>query len=288
MNYSKHYDRLINRAKNRNITGYTEKHHIIPRCMGGEDKGENLVRLTAREHFIAHLLLWKMYPNSKGLINAVQIMCVHSSGNRVNNRMYSWLKKKFSEEMSSKQCGKNNSQYGTMWIYNIERMESIKIDKSDFAEYNSNGWLKGRKMSFDFIQKLECDKIHFEKLRDEYEISGLSLHEFCIKNNISEQSLVKNWNKHRILYKKTYKTYQRKHEAYSHKGSNNSQYGTKYIHNDFLKEQKRVKRSEIEKYIVDGWKLGQLYLVCDKCNKRLPYIKYKNHKCELAQSGRAT
>lgn len=39
--------------------GYTEKHHIVPRSMGGTDDKENLVILTAREHYIAHLLLTK-------------------------------------------------------------------------------------------------------------------------------------------------------------------------------------------------------------------------------------
>jgi len=59
--YTECYYNLVNNALNRGkISGYTEKHHIIPRCMGGSDDKDNLVVFTAREHFIAHWLLTKM------------------------------------------------------------------------------------------------------------------------------------------------------------------------------------------------------------------------------------
>ena len=60
MNYQKIYNKLINRAKNRNIMGYVEKHHIIPKCLGGEDCKTNLVNLTPEEHYLAHQLLVKI------------------------------------------------------------------------------------------------------------------------------------------------------------------------------------------------------------------------------------
>ena len=74
MNYQLHYDKLINRARNRKLEGYIEKHHIKPRCMGGDSSIWNIVSLTAEEHFIAHLLLVKIYPNHIGLITAVTLM----------------------------------------------------------------------------------------------------------------------------------------------------------------------------------------------------------------------
>lgn len=43
-----------------NQTGYTEKHHIIPKSLGGDNSKENIVRLTAKEHFVCHRLLCKM------------------------------------------------------------------------------------------------------------------------------------------------------------------------------------------------------------------------------------
>ena len=54
MNYKKHYDALIVRSKIRILTGYTEKHHILPKCMGGDNSKHNIVRLTPEEHYVAH------------------------------------------------------------------------------------------------------------------------------------------------------------------------------------------------------------------------------------------
>ena len=67
MNYTLHYNALIaKRIKTpANTTHtYTEIHHAIPKCMGGTDDETNLVCLTAREHYMAHVLLCKIYPNN--------------------------------------------------------------------------------------------------------------------------------------------------------------------------------------------------------------------------------
>ncbi len=54
------YFRLMQKARVRKPDGYSERHHVIPKSLGGKDTIENVVRLTAREHYIAHLLLCKM------------------------------------------------------------------------------------------------------------------------------------------------------------------------------------------------------------------------------------
>ena len=58
--YTKIYYKITSNAKQRISDGYTELHHIIPQSMGGSNDKENLVELTAREHFICHWLLIKM------------------------------------------------------------------------------------------------------------------------------------------------------------------------------------------------------------------------------------
>jgi hypothetical protein len=70
MNYQLIYTQLINRGKTRELTGYKECHHIIPKCIGGNDNPDNLVYLTAREHFIAHKLLCEIHPDSDKLLYA--------------------------------------------------------------------------------------------------------------------------------------------------------------------------------------------------------------------------
>ena len=97
MNYEKVYYRIIERAKSRILEGYVEKHHIIPRCMGGSDEDGNIVALTAREHFICHRLLVKMHPANKGLHLAVYFMSNTRKGLRVSARTYTELREGASE-----------------------------------------------------------------------------------------------------------------------------------------------------------------------------------------------
>ena len=84
MDYEKIYYSIINKAKNRMLNEYMEKHHIVPRSLGGNNKKENIVSLTAREHFICHWLLWK-FTKGKNKIkmgHAFGMMRYHNSTNR--------------------------------------------------------------------------------------------------------------------------------------------------------------------------------------------------------------
>lgn len=60
--YSSWYFSIIANAQARllPLTTYTEKHHIIPKSLGGNNKKENIAALTAKEHLICHLLLIRM------------------------------------------------------------------------------------------------------------------------------------------------------------------------------------------------------------------------------------
>lgn len=71
MDYQRIYNKLIykvrqeNRSKGQGI--YYEKHHIIPKCIGGSNEKHNLILLAAREHFIAHKILCRIYPHESKL-----------------------------------------------------------------------------------------------------------------------------------------------------------------------------------------------------------------------------
>jgi len=102
MNYQKIYNSLIERGKTRGLNKkkldyYTEQHHILPKCMNGDNNKDNLVLLTAEEHFVAHQLLVKIYPNNENLIFACQLMTIaipEIREYRSKNKFYSWIKNK--------------------------------------------------------------------------------------------------------------------------------------------------------------------------------------------------
>jgi len=140
MNYTKIYNTLIERARNRGIDGYFEKHHIVPRCLGGTDDKDNIVALTPEEHYVSHQLLVKMYPNEKSLAWAAVRMTHHSTNNRTNNKLYGWLKRRHSE-YSKTRVGDKNPSYGKHWFHNPDTGESVKTEPHN----KPDGWLKGKR-----------------------------------------------------------------------------------------------------------------------------------------------
>lgn len=97
MNYDKIYTDLIKHRKMLpKIEGvYYEKHHIVPRCLGGNNKKDNLIYLTASDHFVAHLLLAKIHGGK--LWFAAQAMSFMSDKRKIKHRR--------SFETIRKQCG---------------------------------------------------------------------------------------------------------------------------------------------------------------------------------------
>lgn len=92
MDYTKIYESVIDIARHRKLDCYVEKHHVLPKCIGGEN-GEQ-VELTAREHFIAHQLLAKMHPKEHGLIFSAYKMANAKDG-RANSKDYAWLRERY-------------------------------------------------------------------------------------------------------------------------------------------------------------------------------------------------
>lgn len=99
MNYTKIYEDLVEKCKVRGIDKksldfYTEAHHILPRSLGGTDDKENLVLFTAREHYVAHKLLWYMDKNCVPMQRALWIM---SKGFTLTSKQFDVLRHHFSE-----------------------------------------------------------------------------------------------------------------------------------------------------------------------------------------------
>lgn len=94
MNYLKIYNDLILKAQLRELQKPYEIHHIVPRCLGGNDSSTNLVKLKLREHFVAHLLLFKIYEhtsNKHKMLYALNRMLRVST--IANSRVYEKVRK---------------------------------------------------------------------------------------------------------------------------------------------------------------------------------------------------
>ena len=99
--YTRWYYNIIQRAQSRTLPAdvYIEKHHIIPKSFGGKDTNENLVYLTAKEHFVCHLLLTKMTTGLQRRSMAFAAwQMTHIDGrprHRPGSRIYSFLRNNY-------------------------------------------------------------------------------------------------------------------------------------------------------------------------------------------------
>jgi hypothetical protein len=107
MNYQKIYNQIVERAKNRQLEDYKERHHVIPRCLGGDNNKENLVELTAREHFLCHRLLCEIYPNNHKLWYALFLMAIGKQKTKkyhyvISSRLYEKIKIEWQSKVKNK------------------------------------------------------------------------------------------------------------------------------------------------------------------------------------------
>lgn len=109
--------------------GYTECHHIIPKSMGGSNDKENLVRLTAREHFVCHRLLTKMTEGKDRyrMINAVWRMCT-SKVHLISSHTYEYARKQNAERVSKTSTGAKRAPFSDQARKNIsEGHKGLKL-----------------------------------------------------------------------------------------------------------------------------------------------------------------
>lgn len=127
MNYKKIYENLIQKwidlkDSPKDESRYYEKHHIVPKCIGGTDEESNIVSMFARDHMIAHMLLALIYPNERDLAFAVVALSMSSKfteGRKneikgTSGKLFEFFRKR-ANELSK---GKRGRRYGTPVINN--------------------------------------------------------------------------------------------------------------------------------------------------------------------------
>jgi hypothetical protein len=157
--YKKIYDNIINRAKSRMIDGYTEKHHIIPKSLGGSDNSDNLVHLTAKEHFVCHLLLTKMVigmDRSRMCYAAWQMTHINGRERYIpSGNMYALLRKNLSESL------KGIPKTYTIWLGKKHSDKSKQ--KQSMVKLGKNNPMFGRKQSDDTINRIKSAQVGVPK-----------------------------------------------------------------------------------------------------------------------------
>lgn len=173
MDYKKIHDAIIERARTRILTGYKERHHIVPRCMGGTNHADNLVYLTAREHFIIHKLLCEIYPSNHKLLHAHWLMAnkrMSSNQSRIyhiSNREYQRLKEQLSHTPETIEKLRNVIRTAeqkeniskTLKRLNIKPPSRIGSKHSPETKEKIRKALSGKPRNIDIINKIKKTKL---------------------------------------------------------------------------------------------------------------------------------
>lgn len=199
--YTRWYYNIITNAQARTLPKeiYTEKHHIIPKSLGGSNKKDNLVALTAREHFVCHWLLTKM---ATGLVKQKMVYGLWRMAVPVNNRhritssQYTKIREEFCKEnskrhkgkalsesckklKSEKQLGELNHFYGKTHTNDVKRLigsknrgrkhteeELVKMKNSHLGTKNHNV-----KLTEDQVKEIRVSRSTTLQLAKEYNVS---------------------------------------------------------------------------------------------------------------------
>ena len=235
--YSKLYYKITSNAKQRITEGYTERHHIVPQSLGGSDDKENLVELTAREHFICHWLLIKMTEgDDRGkMLYALQGMKAENKfqnryHTKITARVYEKYRVEHAENHSKRMKGRK------AWNKGIPQTE-------EHREKNRQAALQRPPKSQETIAKWKESRAGYKdseetKLKKSLALKGKP------KGPMSEEEKLK---------RSITMTGQKKKQGH---GANvaKANIGCISINKDGI--EKKVKQDTLQQYLKDGWQLG--------------------------------
>lgn len=153
------YKNFIETRKNRTIpeNAVVEKHHIIPKSMGGNNTNENLIKLTTREHYIAHLILWKAYGGKMAtaffFMNQNGNITSGRNGRKITSRQYEELREEYSNNKSEAHKGERHHLFGKHHSEETKR----KIGK---ANSGTNHYNFGKHIIFSKEHKANMSEAH--------------------------------------------------------------------------------------------------------------------------------
>jgi hypothetical protein len=177
--YTKWYYNIIAAAKSRMQVNdmYYEKHHIIPKSLGGDNKKDNLVYLTAKEHYIVHLLLPSMIADKKqirkmwyAVICMTQMKNLHTEQRYIRSgmsRFYEKSRLELSKNGRAEEHSRKISQ--SLTGRKCSEETKLKISKSLTGNIRSDE-------TRDKISKKSKGRKHSEETKKKLSIAGIGKH----------------------------------------------------------------------------------------------------------------
>lgn len=239
--YTRYYTLLTDRAKGRTLTEYTEQHHIIPQSLGGSDDKENLVDLTAREHFICHWLLIKM---TEGEDRSKMLYALN--GMKAENK----YQQRYSSAITSRVYERYRIEHAKTHSETMKGRTPVNKGKAMSAEQKA--LLRERAKANHASGKIyspESQKKRLEKLKgykhsDETKLKQSLAAKGKIKGPMSEEEKLKRSIKQKGIAK-----------SESHADNiRKANLGNVSINKNGI--EKKIKRDILDQYLQQGWQLG--------------------------------
>ena len=303
----------INKTFDNNLDVYTENHHIIPICLGGSSNTNNLVKLTGREHYLAHWMLAKAFSNAKLMYAFFMMNNIHLDNKRTYNNnsiLYESAKKSMIEY-----------QKKTVIVFDNELSVYRRIDKSEFNSDRYNYATKNMLSCFDIETGnkvfITCDEYYknknkyIHKNKNKLYVIDNDGNKVCItpEEYKLNKDMYSPYSKHSVTCfdKETCKKVQIPLDVfYNNKNryiANGTGYATvlnlstntyenvlleEYHNNTHLykrlsKDTIRINNGIIEKQIdknskiPDGWEVGCLKVSCQYCGRKFDRGNYSQH-----------
>ena len=190
MDYQRIYDQIIDRAqkesreKGKEI--YYEKHHILPKCLGGSDEKENLVLLTGREHFLCHWILTRIHPGNNKVIYAFWGMC---------NKRSKGQEKRYIPSSRTYEEARRLSSQSKVYFFKTEEGKALtakRIANTDYSIRTANFNYAARTANFDYQAMVantnysaRTANTNYEKRSDKFRKAIIQFHK--------DGTLVKEW-----------------------------------------------------------------------------------------------
>ena len=236
--YTKIYNNIIDKAKNRILFGYKERHHVLPQSMGGNNKKENLVYLTAREHFVCHWLLVKMTSGSDKakMLYALNMMRVKNDlqdrySTNITSRVYEKYRQELSEVISKTNKGREPWNKGGVEITEAHRQNII------------NAALRRPPKTQESINKWKDSRSGYKHSEDTKKKQSMAL-TGKLKGPMSEEQK---------LARSITMTGQKKTKSHATNVANAVK-GNISINKDGI--EKKVKQDTLQSFLNEGWQLG--------------------------------